>query len=73
MHATASVAHGTYDSTLTGSSAWDASASAEEVNGLQGFNDSKGNCVRGAFIALGVEAAMVFMVYGIWHLWHLVR
>jgi hypothetical protein len=73
MHATASVAHGTYDSTLNASPAWDAPASAEEMDRLKGLNESNGNCVRGAFIALGVEAAMVFMVCGIWQLWHLIR
>jgi hypothetical protein len=73
MNATASVAHGTYDSSLNAPSVWDAPASAEELDGLQGVNESNGNCVKGAFVALGIEAAMVFMVCGIWQLWHFIR
>jgi hypothetical protein len=72
MHATASVAHGTHDS-LAASSVWDAPASAEEFDRLESGNESDGSFVKGAFVALGIEAAMVFMACGVWQIWHLIR
>jgi len=30
-------------------------------------------CIRGSLIALGLEAAMAFCVYGIWQIWHILR
>jgi hypothetical protein len=70
MHATASVAHGTHESPAA-SSVWEAPASAEEFDRLEGATD--GSVVKGAVAALGIEAAMVLMAYGIWHIWHLIR
>ena len=72
MHATASVVHGTYDSTCSASSQWDAPASAEEFDRLEGDNDSDGSFVKGALVALGIEAATAFMVCSIWQIWHLI-
>ena len=70
MHATASVAPGTYDAAPP---VWDAPASAEELDRLEGASESGGSVVKGAFVALGIEAAMVFMLCGIWQIWHLIR
>ena len=73
MHATASVAHGIYDSSCSASSEWDGPASAEELDRLEADNKSDGSFVKGAFVALGIEATMAFMVCGIWQIWHLIR
>jgi hypothetical protein len=73
MHSSASVAHVTFDSSLAPSIAWDAPVSAEEMERLKELNESNGNCVRGAFVALGIEAVMVLMVCGLWQAWHFVR
>ena len=72
MHATASVAHGTHD-TLAASSVWNAPASAEDLVRLEGAGESHGSVVKGAVVALGIEAATVLMVCGIWQIWHLIR
>ena len=73
MHATASVTHGTQDSSLPVSSVWDAPASEEDMDRLAGANESPGSFAKGALVALGIEAAMVFIIWGIWQIWHLVR
>ncbi len=36
-------------------------------------NQSKGNCVKGLVVAIGLEGATALGVFGIWHAWHLVR
>jgi hypothetical protein len=68
MQATASIAHGTSDSSLTASSVWGAPISGDGMDRLEGDHESNGSFVRGAFVALGMEAAMVLMACGIWHL-----
>ncbi|MGO9339762.1 MAG: hypothetical protein ACLPY1_19865 [Terracidiphilus sp.] len=73
MHATASVAHGTCDSSITASCTWDAPASAEEMDRLEGVSESDGSFAKGALVALGIEAAMVLLVCGVWQIWHLIR
>jgi hypothetical protein len=72
MLATASVTHSTHDS-LDASSAWQARPCEEELDRLEGDNESDGSFVKGAVVALGIEAAMAFVGCFIWQIWHHIR
>jgi hypothetical protein len=32
-----------------------------------------GSCLKGFFVAIGLEAAMALSIYGLWQVWHILR
>jgi hypothetical protein len=51
----------------------EASAFAKETDGLSESNAEDGDCLKGFFVAIGIEAAMAFCLYGVWQAWHIFR
>ncbi len=44
-----------------------------EMHNAPEQNVSRGNCARGIWIAISIEAVAAACIYGIWQLWHLLR
>jgi len=62
-----------YDCGILASTVFEGLKPARETESRSESKPEGIRCVRGALIALGLEAAMVLFLYGIWEVWHILR